>query len=105
MVYKENEGFLGYTVPGSLPEANPTLRVGKSFGDYSPRDGSKKGSSCLSLGGAYSKWRHFPEAEGSSHHSYSKKRRTSPSVPSDVEGEECEAPLSHKLSRHKADIS
>lgn len=82
---------------------NFPLRIGKSSRDRSHRDSSMIGFPRLSLGDASSKWRHSRNIKGSSHCSSSKKRRTSPLVPFDAEGEESEAPLSLKPSRHKED--
>lgn len=103
LVSKENEGFLGYIVSKPLPKVNPLLQIRKSSRDRSSHDSSKIGSPRLSWGGASSKRRHFHDGKGPSHRSSSKKMRMPPPVPSDVEGEEREASLSHKPSRHRVD--
>lgn len=117
LICKENvEKFLGYShLKFYCKVSSPSKAKKGSWGlpsaDYSrrhssrpsSRGGSRRGSASFSLGGGSSKCKHSHGAEGSSHHSCSKRRKVSLPVPSDVEEEEAEdeVPLTRKSSRHE----
>lgn len=102
LLYKENVGdILGYAALEPTHTLSPSPWAWQGFRNRSPGDDSWKGSFCLSLAGASSKRRHSHDAEGSSHCSFFKKRKTSPPIASEAKVEEGEVPLDRRSSRHR----